>query len=294
MPAPTPDAVLAVTADRLREAAVPSPAADARLLLAHAWDCTPGELGLRSLRGTAVPEPVRARLADLLERRCAREPLQHITGSAAFRYLELAVGPGVFIPRPETELLVDQVIAAARGIERPRILDLCTGSGAIALAVATEVPGSTVVAVEKEEAALAAAHRNVDTHRHAVAAAGSTVTLLAADIRELPEIGAFDVLVSNPPYIPAGRTPDAPEVGEHDPASALFGGGADGMELPAAVVRAGVRVLRPGGTIVVEHDDTQGAALRTLLTASGFTGARTHRDYTDRDRFTTAALPEES
>lgn len=294
MTAPTTDAVLAAAVARLRAAAVPSPGADARLLLAHAWDCAPAELGLRALRGTAVPEPVRGRFENMLERRCAREPLQHITGTAPFRYLELAVGPGVFVPRPETELLVDRVIAAVRGSAAPRILDLCTGTGAIALAAATEVPGSTVVAVEKEEAALAAAGRNIDAHRDAVAAAGSTCTLRAADIRDLPELGVFDVLVSNPPYVPAGRTFDAPEVGEHDPASALFGGGADGLELPAAVVRAGARVLRAGGALVLEHDDTQGAALRTLLAASGFTGARTHRDYTGRDRFTTAALPEES
>lgn len=294
MTAPTTDAVLAAAVARLRAAAVPSPEADARLLLAHAWDCAPGELGLRALRGTAVPEPVRRRLDAVLVRRCGREPLQHITGTAPFRYLELAVGPGVFIPRPETELLVDRVIAAVRGIAAPYVLDLCTGSGAIALAVATEVRGSTVVAVEKEEAALAAARRNIDSHRDAVAAAGSTCTLRAADIRDLPELGEFDVLVSNPPYVPAGRTFEGPEVGEHDPGSALFGGGADGMELPAAVVRAGSRVLRPGGTLVIEHDDTQGGALHALLADSGFTGARTHRDYTGRDRFTTAALPEES
>lgn len=287
-------AVLSGAAARLVRAGVPSPEADARLLLAHAWDCEPRDLGMHALRGTAVPAEVAARLDSALAARARRVPLQHIVGTAPFRHLDLSVGPGVFIPRPETELLVDAVLRAVSGNPAPRVLDLCTGSGALALAIATEAPGSEVVAVEKDEQALRWARTNLTALGGALAAAGSRCTLVAADVRDLPALGRFDVVVSNPPYVPADRMHADPEVARHDPEVALYGGGDDGMDLPAVVIAVAAQVLRPGGALVLEHDETQGAAVRAAMAAHGLGAARTCPDYTGRDRYSTAARPEES
>jgi release factor glutamine methyltransferase len=266
----------------LGEAGVGSPRHDAEALLAHLLGCSRGDLLL--LR-EITPEAEDAYRA-LLRRRAGREPLQHILGSAAFRHVEVAVGPGVFIPRPETELVagaaIAEALAIARAGGRPVVVDLCSGSGAIALAVADEAPMAEVHAVERSAVACGWLVRN---------AAGSRVHVHQADAADaLPDLdGTVDVVVSNPPYVPESDRPRMdPETLRHDPAEALWGGGMDGLEVPGVVIEAAARLLRPGGLLVLEHADGQGAAVRALLGAHPWTEAATHRDLAGRDRFATA------
>lgn len=301
---PDTDAVLRRAAAVLRDAGVDTPQTDARLLLAHAGGVDLSDIALHALRGTRVATDVAERFAGLVARRAQRVPLQHITGLAHFRRVELQVGPGVFVPRPETELLVDFVLrhAGARADAHLRILDLCTGSGALALALATEIPGASVVGVELSPDALDYARRNVAAHGDALRETGSTCVVVAGDVRAMGDpaddgipddatAGPFDVIVSNPPYVRPDEQPDIPEVVDHDPAGALYGGGPDGLELPLRVVDVAARRLGPSGLVVLEHGEGQGAALRDALLRAGLEGARTHADYTGRDRFTSASSP---
>ncbi|WP_423723749.1 peptide chain release factor N(5)-glutamine methyltransferase [Arthrobacter zhangbolii] len=272
----TLDAALRSAAARLAEAGVPSPRVDAELLAAHLLGETVGRV--RALAFTDAPPP--EGFSDLVAERAARVPLQHITGKAHFRYLELAVGPGVFVPRPETETVAQLAIDAARRTPSPKVVDLGTGSGAIAAAVASEVPDAEVHAVELSPLAYAWAERNL---------APLGVHLVQGDLRTaLGEHNAsFDVVVSNPPYIPAEAVPNEPEAAEHDPAMALYGGGADGMELPAAAARTAARLLVPGGYFVMEHAEVQAPAVARLLAADpAWTDVRTHLDLNDRPRAT--------
>ena len=223
----------------------------------------------------------------LVHRRAAREPLQHLLGRAWFRHIEVAVGPGVFVPRPETEVVtqaaVDEARAvAARGV-RPLVVDLGTGTGVIALSVAHEVPASVVHAVEVHDAAWRWARRNV---------AGTAVTLHHADLRDcLPGLDAtVHVVVSNPPYIPPDAVPVDLEVREHDPATALYGQDDDGLGDVRAVVETAGRLLVDGGLLVVEHADTQGAAVTSML-AEQWVDAQGHLVLTGRPRFVTARRP---
>ena len=222
---------------------------------------------------------------ELVAERARRIPLQHITGVAHFRYLELAVGPGVFIPRPETESVVQLVIDRLPGPWRdPKVVDLGTGSGAIAGSIAHEVPGAEVHAVEFSEFAHAWAARNL---------LPLGVHLIRGDLRDaLPEHnGTFDVVVSNPPYIPAEAIPNEPEVALHDPPEALYGGGADGMELPTAAAASAARLLVPGGYFVMEHAEVQAGWIAAMLERSGlWTAVTTHRDLNGKDRATSAVL----
>ncbi|WP_396031148.1 peptide chain release factor N(5)-glutamine methyltransferase [Cellulomonas fimi] len=275
----------------LAAAGVPSPRADAELLAAHLLGVGRGELRTAAALGRDAP-PELDRLAELLAHRSARIPLQHLTGSAPFRGIELAVGPGVFVPRPETEQVAEVAVAAAREAVRLRgealVVDLCTGSGAIALAVAHEVPGAVVHAVELDADAHAWAARNVAALAGTVAGAavlhrGDARTAL----RELD--GTVDVVVSNPPYVPPGAVPVDPEVAEHDPAVALYGLGADGLEVPRGIVAAAARLLRPGGLLVMEHAEVQDEAARAAVDATGaFTPARTSVDLAGRPRMVVA------
>jgi release factor glutamine methyltransferase len=283
---PAPPVALAVA---LREAAamlgaagVPSPRVDAEILAAHLLGVSRGELQVAVVLGREAPPG----LPELVRRRAQRVPLQHLVGSAPFRGLELAVGPGVFVPRPETEAVAQVAVDAARDAVARRggalVVDLCTGSGAIALAVATEVPRARVHAVELDATAHAWAARNL---------AGSDVTLHRGDARTaLGDLdGTVDVVVSNPPYVPPGAVPVDPEVAEHDPAVALYGLGPDGLEVPRGVVRAAARLLRPGGTLVVEHAEVQAEAARAMVDATGAFGpARTEPDLTGRPRMVVA------
>jgi release factor glutamine methyltransferase len=264
----------------LKDAGVPSPRVDAELLADHLLGVGLGRLRAMMLGDAAAPEGY----AELVAERARRIPLQHITGVAYFRYLELAVGPGVFIPRPETESVVQLVIDHVKGMAHPRIVDLGTGSGAIAGSIAHEVPGAEVHAVEYSPFAHAWAGKNL---------APLGVHLVLGDLRNaLPELnGTFDVVVSNPPYIPAEAVPNEAEVALHDPPEALYGGGADGMELPTAAAASAARLLVPGGYFVMEHAEIQAAWIATMMRRAGvWTGITTHLDLNGKERATSALL----
>ena len=256
---------------------MPSARHDAEALAAHVLGCSRGDLLVRT-------EIDRDAYHALITRRASRVPLQHLTGRAYFRHLELEVGPGVFLPRPETEVLAGWVIDRLRsdGLDRPVVVDLCTGSGAVALAVATEVPSAVVHAVELDEAAHGWAVRNL---------AGSGVRLVHGDLVDaFGELdGAVDVVVANPPYIPfdAWESVD-PEVRDHDPAAALWADG-DGLVVVRQSERTAARLLRPGGVVAVEHADAQADSAPAVFTVTGaWHEVRDHRDLAGRSRFVTA------
>ncbi len=305
----------------LAAAGIDAPRVEAELLAAHVLGVPRGRLALADGLTTDQLD----RYDALVARRAAREPLQHLTGSAAFRHLELAVGPGVFVPRPETELLAGWGVDQARlrtvggqpvtggtpapggapatgglpaagpvpagvptAVGGPLVVDLCSGSGAIALAVAQEAPAARVVAVERSPAALAWLRRNAADR---AAAGDRPVEVVAADVTDpglLGDLeGRVDVLLCNPPYVPrAVEVP--PEVAAHDPDEAVFGG-ADGLDVIRPVLARAARLLRPGGVLGVEHDDTHGAAVPELLAADGrYEAVEEHRDLAGRPRFATA------
>lgn len=286
MPDSSLAAAVRAAAQRLADAGVPDPLVDAELLAGHVLDRRRGEVQAAIVRGDAVDEAQQHALEALVARREAREPLQHITGTAPFRHLELAVGPGVFVPRPETETVVQFAIDALlnSGEPAPIGVDLGTGSGAIALAMATEVPHARVFAAELSDDAHAWAQRNV--------AGVDNLTLVLSDLADaFPELdGSASVVISNPPYVPDAAVPRDPEVRLFDPALALYGG-ADGLDVVRVLSSRALRLLRPGGVLVIEHGELQGAAIRELLTADGWRAAATHRDLTLRDRATTAIRP---
>jgi release factor glutamine methyltransferase len=260
----------------LREAGVPSPEHDARELLAHVTGSG------RMLLADPTPEQ-EAEFARLVARRGEREPLQHLTGLAHFRHEELVVGPGVFVPRPETELLAGWAIdRAVEAGDRPIVVDLCTGSGAIARAVAHEVPGARVHAVELDEAAHAWAGRNL---------ADTGVDLRQGDFRTAFDdlLGRVDVVVSNPPYVPLEAWESvAVEARDHDPHLALFSGD-DGLDAIRALADRAAVLLRPGGVVGIEHADVQGESAPEVFARQGsWEEVRDHRDLADRPRYVTA------
>lgn len=269
----------------LADAGVPTPDADAELLLGHVLGIGRGQVQAKTITGASLTDAERTAYLAALQRRAAREPLQHITGRAPFRSLELAVGPGVFVPRPETEfaaqLAIDALLAVAS--PRPRAVDLGAGSGAIALALATEVPHAEVVAVERSPEAHAWAERNIRT------SGADNIRLVLGDLADaLPELdGTVDVVASNPPYIPDEAIPRDLEVRLHDPAAALYGG-TDGLDVVRVLSLRARALLRPGGALVIEHGEAQGAEVRQLLADDGWRAPATHRDLLGRDRVTTA------
>ncbi len=270
---------------RLQQAGVPSPGHDARALAAHALGLPrPGSLVLVD----AFPGDARSAFEDLVDRRAQRVPLQHLLGVAGFRHVEVEVGPGVFVPRPETEQVVQWAVDALRGASSPLCVDLCTGSGAIALALASELPGATVHAVELDPRAVEWTRRNAARRAEA---GDPPVTVHQADALDaLPELdGRLDLVLSNPPYVAVSEThiPD-PEVLDHDPAVALWAG-EDGLDVIRIVEQAARRLLRPGGLVVVEHSDRQGRTAPEVFAAAGaWEDVQDHRDLTGRDRFVTA------
>ena len=275
------DVLLAAVIDHLRLAGVPSPRVDAELLLAHVLGVTRGRAQVLALTGRVLGEEQAERYRALATRRGNREPLQHLTGVAHFRTLDLAVGPGVFVPRPETEVLVEHALA---GLPRQgRVVDLGTGSGAIAWSIAVERPDAEVIGVERSTAAAAWALRNLQ------GSGAGNAHLLVGDLADaLPEWdGTVAVVVSNPPYVPDGMIPRDPEVQRFDPADALFGG-PDGLDPMRAVIATADRLLIPDGLMAVEHGELQGAEVRALLDPTSWRDATTHPDLTGRDRVTTA------
>jgi release factor glutamine methyltransferase len=271
---------------RLADAGIESPRVDAELLLAHVTGRS--RAGLITL--DEVDDDAAARFAALLDQRADRVPLQHLTGRAAFRYLELAVGPGVFVPRPETELLVEWALERIAGLEGPVVVDLGSGSGAIALSIAHEHPGARVTAVERDPGAIEWTRHNALTQ---AGKKDTPVGVVSGDMTDpdlLGELdGRVDVVVSNPPYVPDGaRVPR--EVADHDPPLALWGG-PDGLDVVRGMLSVAARLLRPGGHLGIEHADQQGTALPALVRAHGaFTGVEDHVDLAGRPRFTTAQL----
>ena len=277
-------------------AQVPSPRVDAELLAAHLlYDGSRSRLQHAALmRERLTPSQV-AEYEALVARRACREPLQHITGSAPFYRLELSVGPGVFIPRPETELLVEEAlkvltarIDSATGTDSAtsqlRIVDLCTGSGAIAAAIKSELPNAQVFAVELSEDAIPYTRKNLEPLGvHLVQ--GDALTALS----ELA--GTFDAVLSNPPYIPPANVPADPETALHDPDMALYGGGEDGMQMPSAIAARAFELLTPGGLFIMEHDDTQEEAVAELLAHVGFEGCYPVRDLNNRPRHSVGYKP---
>ena len=282
------DAALRAAARALADADVPGPTVDAELLLAHVLGTSRGGAQATALRGDTLTPEQHDRFAALLARRAQREPLQHLTGLAPFRHLELEVGPGVFVPRPETEVVAQLAIEAlaAAPVRHPRAIDLGTGSGAIALAMATEVPHAEVWALERSPDAHAWAARNVARY------GGANTHLVQGDLADaLSELdGTLDVVASNPPYVPDDAIPRDVEVRLFDPPQALYGG-PDGLDVVRVLSHTALRMLRPGGTLVIEHGEWQGEPIRALLTADGWRAAATHPDLTLRDRATTAIRP---
>lgn len=279
---------------------------EAVLLLAWAVGCEAGDVRRAMLmgetmdvflsHGAGMPQSVLARFDDALRRRCAREPLQYIVGTAPFRYLSLDVGPGVFVPRPETETAVDLALDWLRSACIPgagtRIVDLCAGTGAIGLSLVTELQASQVWAVEKDDDAIVWTRRNASRVLDGIAGAADRYHLVQADATDAATLaqldGTVDAVVTNPPYIPLATPPEQPEVIDWDPHVALFGGSDDGLRIPVLLLRRIRTLLRPGGLVVMEHDITQGAALREAALRMGFVRPRTEPDLTGRDRFLVA------
>lgn len=270
----------------LAEAGVPSAEHDARALAAHVLGVDRFEPALAG----ETPAGFVPAFAAVVERRRRREPLQHITGLAGFRHVVLRVRPGVFVPRPETETVAQLAVDEARRVaatgRTPHVVDLCTGTGAIALSVVAEVPGARVVAVDVSPDAVALVGENVTGNGLALAA------VVLGDVRDpallVGGAGEADVVVANPPYIPPDAVPTEPEVRDHDPDLALYGGGADGLDLPRHVVDRACGLLRPGGLLVVEHAEVQAAALRAVASQRGLVDVRTAVDLTGRDRMLVA------
>ncbi len=250
---------------RLSAVRVPSPSVDAAEIVAFALGTSRNRLFLQE---EVTPEQ-KVRIEQLLTRRLSRVPLQHIIGTVGFRRIELQVGPGVFIPRPETELVTEAGLRelSAQPDDRRIAVDLCSGSGAIAISLATEVPGSHVHAVELSGEAVEWTRRNVAAYAEQLAAVGSTVEVIHADATTVADVGQplaglagkVAVVVTNPPYVPDQMVPREPEVRDHEPRMALYGG-EDGLDVVRGVLRTTAILLRPGGLVAIEHADVQGAA----------------------------------
>lgn len=316
-PPHTVGSVLAGVASALAAAGCASPQADAEQLMMHVSGRSRTDLILSRRDPLADGDPLLADLPALVARRVAREPLQHILGTAPMGRLELAVGPGVFVPRPETELLAEWCVgvlgkntlddaperrkAEAPGEHGPVVVDLCTGSGALALAIADQVPAASVTGVELDPVALDWARRNVASCRKLWAGEraprGGDVRVIAGDVTDpalvdgdgapLADLrGRVDLVASNPPYVPLA-TGVEPEVG-HDPHHAVFGGD-DGLDVIRPMMTIVSALLKPGGAVAIEHDDDSGADVSAVLAGTGlFRDIETHRDLAGRDRFTTA------
>jgi release factor glutamine methyltransferase len=274
----------------LAEAQVSSPQVDAELLLAHVVGVDRSQL----ISITQISDEQLFDYENLVSRRANRVPLQHLTGVAYFRHLELAVGPGVFVPRPETELLVEAAINHLKSVSSPRIaVDLCAGSGAIALSLALEVPGTTVHAVELSDDAFKWLTHNVVDHAAKLEAVDSHVIVHhgnAGDRTLLSELSnQVDALVSNPPYIPSEMIPRDPEARDHDPAIALFSG-VDGLDVAREVVVVAAGLLKAGGFFGMEHADVQGESMPALFDAmpNTWSEVQDNLDYNKLPRFTTA------
>ena len=284
--------VIRDAAVQLREAGIETPEHDAKLLLAEAAGVELRDVDKALLMGEELGTAEQlARFQSMLARRAKREPLQYITGHAPFRYLDLKVGPGVFIPRPETETVVQAGLdwLTEHGMIHPRVVDLCAGSGAIGLSVVSEVPGSQVWAVELSPNTAELTNKNLAETAKRYPSIASNYQLEIADATSLATLaqldGTIDIVITNPPYVPESDVPEQPEVRDWDPELALYGGSMDGTLIPERIIERAYRLLKPGGALVMEHDVTQGDRLVAYAKAAGFTTASTGRDWTGRDRY---------
>ena len=276
---------LAKASSAFASAGIETPEIDAQLLAAHVLGSSRGSIQSDLIIGRELTARELQEFEELAEQRAQRMPLQHLTAKGYFRNLELKVGKGVFIPRPETESVAELAIQALRAVPgEPIAVDLCTGSGAIAISMATEVPNAKVYAWEL----------NPDSEiflRDNIAAYGNSVRLTMGDIAEDESfkdlVGKVSVVISNPPYIPVGAIPRDVEVREHDPALALYGG-EDGMDVMRVVSRRAMELLVPGGFLVVEHADNQAGVVADLLIGDGWKQVRSHKDLSGRDRAVSA------
>jgi release factor glutamine methyltransferase len=270
----------------LRQAGIESAEVDAQLLAANVLGISRGELQSKLFTNDELSEELADSITDKLQKRSERIPLQHLTGIAHFRNLELFVGPGVFIPRPETEVVAEFAIFELKKLSNePVAVDLCTGSGAIAISMATEVPNSKVYAWELNPESESWLRKNIR----------GNVELVMADIADEHELfskleGVADVVISNPPYIPTDAVPRDPEVRLHDPSLALYGG-VDGMDIMRVVSSRALQLLKPGGLLVVEHADNQAQIVADLFKADGWQKIESHQDLSSRDRAVTARKP---
>lgn len=293
----------------LKDAGVENPRNDAKLLLAEAFGVSSSDVEKSALLGTPlyalagssrametvadddVGESAIRRFSVMLARRKSREPLQHIVGHAPFRYLDLAVGPGVFIPRPETEIVVQEAIdwLNREHVDNSRLVDLCAGSGAIGLSLAAEVQDCEVWAVEQSDEAFKWTKRNKQAVGKQQPSLESRYHLVQADATipaTLEQLdGSVDALVSNPPYVPLAQIPEQPEVRDYDPEMALYGGSEDGTRIPERIIMRAYNLLRSGGALVMEHDIAQGETLADFARTHDFCQVRTGNDLTGRPRY---------
>lgn len=286
------------SAETLREAGVDTPAVDAKLLFAHCFELQPSELEKKLIMGESLETDSSSycRFMELIEQRAHRIPLQHLTGVAPFRFLELEVGQGVFIPRPETEQVVQAAVdwimqqrVVEPVLQSPRIVDLCAGSGAIGLALASEIPEAQVWAVEISQEALVWTNKNVRNleaidptieHRYRLTLADATDATVLQELN-----GSIDMVISNPPYIPQRDIPQQPEVRNFDPKLALYGGSDDGLLIPERIVNRAQLLLHSGGSLIMEHDMSQAERLVAYAQLHGFSQAYDCDDWNGRPRF---------
>lgn len=278
--------VLEGATDKLSEAGVLSPSVDAELIGCFILGVSRSDLQMLIVTEQDFPSDKTESFAAAILRRVAREPLQHITGSAAFRHLELEVGPGVFTPRPETELVVGLAMSKIQDVAEPMILDLCSGSGAIAISFATEVENSTVFGVEKSKEAFSYLTRNFQKY-------GLDIGRLRNEdlVSAFSEfLGQFDLVISNPPYIPDNAIPIDIEVQLHEPALSLYGG-EDGLNVIRLISKRALELLKSGGALVLEHADSQAQAIIELLLKDGWVEVESVTDLAGKDRMISAQKP---
>lgn len=278
--------VLEGATDKLSEAGVLSPSVDAELIGCFILGVSRSDLQMLIVTEQDFPSDKTESFAAAILRRVAREPLQHITGSAAFRHLELEVGPGVFTPRPETELVVGLAMSKIQDVAEPMILDLCSGSGAIAISFATEVENSTVFGVEKSKEAFSYLTRNFQKY-------GLDIGRLRNEdlVSAFSEfLGQFDLVISNPPYIPDNAIPIDIEVQLHEPALSLYGG-EDGLNVIRLISKRALELLKSGGALVLEHADSQAQAIIELLLKDGWVEVESATDLAGKDRMISAQKP---
>jgi len=278
--------LLSESSSKLKEAGVISAAVDAELLACYCLGISRSDLQLLVATAQEFPERYLEQFQSALTRRVAREPLQHITGSSPFRHLELKVGPGVFTPRPETEQVVDFALEKISELPNPQIVDLCSGSGAIAISLSTEIPGSKVFAVELSKDAYGYLLENAASY-------GLSEDNLRNDdlqncLRELD--GQVDLVISNPPYIPNDAIPIDLEVQLHEPSMSLFGG-ADGLDVVRQISIRANALLKSGGLLVLEHADSQSSAIGKLLLAEGWLEIDARADLAGKERMISAVKP---